>query len=120
MNHMLTRTLCRLLIALMVWTPFQLSQAAMIGTTEAVPSTSQADRIAVLNLLERSDVASQMQMLGVDPASAKDRVQAMSDEEVRTLAQKIDSLPAGGVSGAEWVLVLLIVGAIVWWVYYRN
>src|SRR5207245_10777357 len=64
MNHMS----CRLLIALMAWTPFQMAHAGMIGTEQFVSSANSADRTTVLNVLSRTEVASQLQALGIDPA----------------------------------------------------
>jgi len=117
--HRLRNTFCRLLIALMIWTPFQYAQASMLGTDQAVQSTAQADRAHVLGLLERGDIADKLKLYGVDPAQAKDRVAAMSDEEVSTLAGKIDALPAAGIDGGG-VIVLLIIGAVIWWAFFQN
>jgi len=113
----LARTICRLLVVLMVWTPYQVAQAAMIGTDQAVTSSSSADRGAVLSFINRTDVASQLQALGLDPANAKDRVAAMTDNEVQSLAGRINSLPAGADSGA--VVLLLVIIAVIWWVWKR-
>jgi len=115
MHRVLRNTICRLLVALMVWAPFQMAQAAMLGTDQVVQSTAQQDRAHVLGVLEREDVASRLQLYGIDPAQAKDRVNAMSDEEVSKLAQNIDALPAGGLHGAGAVIVLLIIAGVVWW-----
>ena len=112
------RTFCRLLVVLMIWTPFQVAQAAMIGSDQVVTSSSSADRGAVLSFINRSDVASQLQALGLDPASAKDRVAAMTDNEVQSLAGRINSMPAGADSGGG-VLLLIIVIAVIWWVWRR-
>ena len=114
MNRALRNLLCRLLIGLTIWTPFQMANAAMLGTDQVVSSAATLDRAHVLQALERSDVQSQLQVFGVDPAQAKDRVQAMSDEEVRVLAQKIDALPAGGSSAGAIILILVIIG-VIWW-----
>jgi len=111
------RTICRLLVVLMVWTPYQVAQAAMIGTDQAVTSSSSADRGALLSFINRTDVASQLQALGLDPANAKDRVAAMTDNEVQSLAGRINSLPAGADSGA--VVLLLVIIAVIWWVWKR-
>src|SRR6267143_388496 len=73
------RTICRLLVVLMVWTPYQAAQAAMIGTDQVVTSSSSADRGAVLSFINRTDVASQLQALGLDPATAKDRVAGLTE-----------------------------------------
>ena len=62
------KILSRLLIALMIWTPYQIATAGMIGTDQVVASTSQADRTTLVNFLSRSDVASKLHSLGVDPS----------------------------------------------------
>jgi predicted kinase len=111
----MTRTLCRFLILLMAWTPFHLAHAGIISTDQAVYS-AQTERSAVLNLINRSDVAAKLQSLGVDLASAKDRVAAMTDEEVRTLTANLHAAPAGG----DGIVVLILVGVILWLVFFRK
>ena len=117
MKFTATRIICRLLIALMIWTPFQVAQAGMIGTDAVVSSVSQADRAALVNLLTRSDVAAQLQTLGIDAATAKDRVAALTDQEVQSLTGRIASLPAGADSAGILLLVLIVVA--VWWLWKR-
>lgn len=111
------RTICRLLVVLMIWTPYQIAQAGMIGTEQVATPASSVDREAVLTFLARADVASQLQSMGLDAATAKDRVAAMSDGEVSYLAGKIESLPAG--ADTAGVLLLLLVIAAIWWVWKR-
>ena len=119
MKSVWARTLCRLLMVLMVWSPMQFAQAGMIGTDQVASAASQTDRNTVLQFLGRADVANQLQTLGVDPANVKDRVAAMSDQELQALAGKIESMPAGG-DTVGVILLLLIVGAVVWWVWFRR
>jgi hypothetical protein len=113
------KTICRLLIAMLIWTPYQIATAGMIGTDQVVASTSQADRTTVLNFLNRSDVANKLQSLGIDPTTAKDRVGAMTDQEVQTLAGRINSMPAGGTSTGAAILLIIIIAAAVWWFWQR-
>ena len=117
MNSALTRTFCRLLIVLMAWTPFQVAQAGIISTDQAVMS-AQSDRAAVLNLIQRSDVASQLQSLGVDLATARDRVAAMTDNEVRSLADTLQSMPAG--ADGTGLVVLILIGVLIWYFAFRK
>src|SRR3990172_6056161 len=113
------RMICRFLVVSMMFLPFQTIQAGMIGTDQIASATSaQTDRAAVLSLMSRSDVASQLQTLGLDPKVAQDRVAAMTDEEVRSLAGKLDSLPAGATSGWVWAAVVII--AIVIWYNWKR
>ena len=113
------KTICRLLIALMVWTPYQIATAGMIGTDQVVASSPQADRTTVLNFLNRSDVAGQLQTLGIDPSTANQRVAAMNDQEVQSLAGQISAMPAGGTSTGAAVLLIIIIAAAVWWFWQR-
>jgi hypothetical protein len=118
MKSPFARAVCRLLIALMIWTPYQIAQAGMIGTEQVVQST-QSDRGLVQSFMSRGEVASQLQAFGIDPAAAKDRVASMSDEEVRALSGQIQSLPAGATDSWVWVVVILLVAGAVWWAWKR-
>ena len=110
--------ICRVLVMLMIWTPYQFAQAGMIGTDQVVQSSSVADRSAVATFLGRSDVAGQLQALGLDPATAKDRVAAMTDDEVRYLAGRIADQPAGA-SDAGTLLLIIVIVAVIWWAWKR-
>ena len=111
--------LCRLLMLLMIWTPMQMAQAGMIGTDQLVTASANTDRTTVLEFLGRADVASQLQSFGLDANSAKDRVAAMTDQEVQAIAGKINSMPAGS-SDAGVILLLVLVGVAVWWIWFRR
>ena len=111
------RTICRLMIALMIWTPYHIAQAGMIGTDQVAAASLQAERSAVLGFVTRADVATQLQALGLDAATAKDRVAAMTDSEVSYLAGQINSLPAGADTAGVILLILII--AAIWWVWKR-
>lgn len=88
----------------------------MIGTDQ-VMQASQADRGAVLNFVTRGDVAGQLQGFGIDPATAGDRVAAMTDDEVSFLTGRISAMPAG--ADAATLLLLIVVIAVIWWVWKR-
>jgi hypothetical protein len=119
MKSVWARTLCRLLMVLMIWSPMQLAQAGMIGTEQVASAASQADRNTVLQFLGRAEVTSQLQSMGVDAATVKERVAAMTDQEVQSLAGKIQSMPAGADSTGV-VILLIVVAAVVWWVWFRR
>jgi hypothetical protein len=82
--------------------------ADMVGTDQVVQQ--QSDRDKVRAFLERKDAEKQMGAMGISPEVAKQRVDAMTDEEVRVVAAKIDSLPAGAaLSQNDWIIVLLLI-----------
>jgi hypothetical protein len=113
-----SKLISQILIASMVLLPFT-ANAGMIATDQVVASAAaQANRDKVLGFVARADVQKQMETLGLTPANAADRVNAMTDEEVQRVAGKIDSLPAGAMSSAGWWGVgIVIIGLIVWYVY---
>jgi hypothetical protein len=115
MNSAVFRAICRFLIASLFAMSFQSVMAGMIGTDQAIAATSaSADRAALINTLSRSDVASQLQLQGVEPDAAKARVGSMTDQEVQALAGKLDLLPAGASSGAGWAVAIIAV-LVVWY-----
>ncbi|HXI35320.1 MAG TPA: PA2779 family protein, partial [Burkholderiales bacterium] len=61
--------------------------------------------------------ARELQALGIDPAAAKARVAALSDDEVRSLADRINAAPAG--ADAAGILLLVVVVALIWWAWKR-
>jgi hypothetical protein len=63
-------------------------------TTEA--ALANADRAQVLSVLDRQEVRSGLEARGVASADVKARVAAMTDDEVAQLADRIETLPAGG------------------------
>ena len=73
------------------------AHASMIGT-EAVINAAQAqqDRQRLHDVLNRDDVKFQLMARGADPAQVQARVDSLTDQEVQTLAAKIDKMPAGG------------------------
>lgn len=119
MKSTLFKGLCRLLVVTLTVLSFQTANAAMIGADQvATAYNAQADREVVLNLLSRAEVSNQLQSMGLDPKLAKDRVAAMTDEEVHTLAGKIDQLPAGAnISGWGWFAIVVVIAAIVYFAF---
>lgn len=107
MKSALMKSISRMLIVSTLALSFQ-AQAGMIGTERAAGAAAQLDRDTVVRMLDRPEVASQLQAMGLNSAAAHERLAAMSDEEVRSLAGKINSLPAGADSGWGWVLLIAI------------
>lgn len=87
-----------------------IGRAEMIGAEAALPPVpSQQDRNKVQSFLDRATVKERLQALGVSGLVAKDRVGALTEEEVHALAQRIDAMPAGGaLSNNDLIIILLI------------
>ena len=101
------------LIFVFHWTALTAPAHAAMISSEALVQAEHRDatETRVLQALSRPDLVRQMEKLGVDPTAARDRVAALTDEELAALDQRLDSLPAGGdVLGAlVFVFVLLLV-----------
>jgi hypothetical protein len=83
--------------------------ARVVTTEEALSATPASDRAALDALLARDDVRAQFEALGVDPAQARERVQALDDQQVRELAARLDQLPAGaGVLGVIFAIFVIL------------
>ncbi|TMH27919.1 MAG: hypothetical protein E6H63_09565 [Betaproteobacteria bacterium] len=100
------RLLGMLIVALALAVPQ--AQAGVIGTEQALQAPSERERVKAM--LERPEVARELQKLGINARDAAARVDAMSNEEVAQLAGRLDALPAGGVlSNQDLVIILLVV-----------
>ena len=56
----------------MIWTPYQIAQAGMIGTEQVVDRLLRRPIAArCWSFLSRADVASQLQSLGIDAGDAR-------------------------------------------------
>ncbi len=98
----LVRRYCRVLAlplaALMfaVSMPLGAVQAALVSTDQALETRAvEADRMRIVAVMARADVQRQLAAQGVDPDEALARVAALSDDEVRRIADRIDAMPAG-------------------------
>src|SRR4051812_50001795 len=96
-------------IVSMVGMGLPLSAQAGMGPTQTLAQSVAADpaKDRILSVIARSDVRAQLESLGVNPADAKARVAALSDDEAGQLAARLDSLPVGADGGAS------IIGAVV-------
>jgi hypothetical protein len=83
------------------------AHAGMVGTDAVAPVQSERERVK--ELVARPEVAKKLESLGVLPQDAKARIDALTNEEVHALAQKIDALPAGGMTDTNWLLVIVVV-----------
>ena len=85
------------------------ARAELVGTLQAVESSTRAQDLAqVGGELAREEVRMQMSALGVDPAAIDARVARLTDPELRTLAERMQQMPAGGDALAVIGIVFLV------------
>jgi hypothetical protein len=114
MSHTLSGRTATLILAATLAAVAPIAQAEMVTTEHAVSSQQlQEGREKIRAFLERSEMRDRLQAMGVDGALAKTRVDALSDDEVMSLSQRIDALPAGGSLGNNDVIIILLVAILV-------
>lgn len=88
------RCLARVLIVCTLAMGIPLPASAEMVTTDRMQAAGDRDKVK--DFFDRDDVRAQLENLGVDRDAAQARVDALTDEEARNLAGRIDGLPAGG------------------------
>jgi hypothetical protein len=88
--------------------PDQSVLAAIIGT-EALLNINRCNeaRAFFYAMLSREDVQSALMAQGIDPKEAKNRVDCLSDAEVKRIADKLDRLPQGGAAVTFFIVAFI-------------
>ena len=96
----------------LVTTAMPAHSAAIANADYFAEAESRQSSGAANRLLARRDVQAQLIALGVDPADAQARVQALSPAELERLNRHLGDLPAGGsilgLLGAVFVVLLVL------------
>ena len=86
--------------------------ANVVGTAEAIAAGKADARATVDAALARADVQAKLEEMGVEPAEIQGRLAALSDDEVASLAERIEAAPAGGdalaVIGAVFLVLIIL------------
>jgi hypothetical protein len=110
-NRIFVYALC---LALLNLASPPVAQAALVGTLQAVEASgTRAQDLAVVNsALAREQVRGQMAAMGVDPAVVDARVARLTDSELRSLAERMEQMPAGGdalaIIGIVFVVLIIL------------
>ncbi len=90
------------------------ASAGVIATQDYLSATDRAGQIASVQAsLSRADVRAQLERYGVNASDAAARVASLTDQELTEVAQRMDSLPAGGdgvivVVGIVFIVLLIL------------
>jgi len=88
------RTVARLLILCTIGLGIAIAGICSIVTTDQIHASADRDRVK--DFMAREDVRMQMQSFGANADAVRERVDAMTDQEVSDIAGRIDQMPAGG------------------------
>ena len=96
------------------------AKAELIGTQQLTEqngngqdATLARDRQTIDNFLARADVQKKLEQMGLSQEVSQQRIAALSDAEVATLADKISSMPAAGALGFQDMVIILLVAILV-------
>ena len=90
-----------------------ITYAGTISTPKLI-ETQQTDtsRARVEEFISRDSVRDQMVALGVDPTEVRDRLAALTGDELRLLEQNLETMPAAGdalaVIGVVFIVLLIL------------
>ena len=93
-----------------------IEHAALAGVIDSEEYLQTIDREATIaridSVLARDEVRAALEQRGVDASQARERVAALNDQELQTLATNLDNLPAGGsllaVVGIVFLVLLIL------------
>lgn len=99
--------LCMAVVMLIVSLPLGVAKAKLVTTADVIGAPSAAgERERITAFLRRTEVQAQMSEWGVDATEAAVRVAALSDDEVRRIAGRVDNLPSGQAAGTIALVAL--------------
>jgi hypothetical protein len=97
-------------LVLLTTAPAAPAYAGMVGTTDVLAMTDvAADRERILEVLARDDVRAQLERHGVSLEQAQARVAALSADEARAMAERLDQMPAGAANTVIGVLFTVFI-----------
>ena len=84
--------------------------AGLIETDQFLTEqVANQDRETIYEIINRNEARDLLEQNGVSKEQAQERIAALTDEEVRVLAQKFEELPAaGGIGGGAALLILVL------------
>jgi len=102
----INRCIARVLIICMLGVGMPLPASAGLVTTDQLAASAERDQVK--SFLEREEVRARLEYMGVDPEAARARVDALTDDEAKLLAARIDEMPAGGVLGVLLTVFIVL------------
>jgi hypothetical protein len=84
-------------------------QAAMISNDQILKQAQHEVKvIQLISMLDKATVKEKLTQMGVDPIAARERVNQFTDEELSSLVNDIEALPAGGDFGGTLLTLFII------------
>jgi hypothetical protein len=88
------------------------AQAGIVATSVIAHTDRDGDLATVRTQLDRAEVKTQMEKMGVDAANVDQRIAALNDSELHSLAKQMQDAPAGGdviaIIGVVFLVLLIL------------
>jgi hypothetical protein len=89
------------------------AQAGIVSTSAIVRTDRDLNLATIRSQLERSEVRTQMEKMGVDATAVDTRIASLSDSELQQMATEMQKAPAGGdallaVVGLVFVVLMIL------------
>lgn len=113
MRHCRRNSLVAVLAAALLAVSVESAQAGVITTQQYLSAVDrEAARARIDAVLAREEVRKRLELYGVDPVAADERIAALTDQELELLATELENLPAGGsllgVVGVVFIVLLIL------------
>jgi len=83
--------------------------AGLIGTEQLMAQELiEQNRETLRDVFDREEARTLLENHGITSEQAQERIDAMTDEEVRVFAQKFEEMPAGGSIGAIAAVLIIV------------
>ncbi len=88
------------------------AQAGIVATSAIVHTDRDGDLATIRTQLDRAEVKAQMEKMGVNATNVDQRIAALNDSELHSLAKQMQDAPAGGdviaVIGVVFLVLLIL------------
>ena len=96
-------------LAVAVCTQAPVVRAEIVDTDAmSAPTQAEQDRAKVQEFLDRATVKEKLGAMGVSGVVINGRLDALSQAEVHALAQRIDTMPAGGAFSDTQIIIIVL------------
>ncbi|MDT0581050.1 MULTISPECIES: PA2779 family protein [Alteromonadaceae] len=103
----LTKLLCAAASSFILFTAG--AQAEVVSSDSVMQAQHASyNKQQLLDMVNRTDVESELESLGVDKNDAIARINALTDNEIALLNQELNEAPAGGIVGAVLTVFAVI------------
>lgn len=101
-------------LAVVAYAQAPVARAEIVDTDAMLtPAQVDQDRAKVQAFIEQATVKEKLKAMGVSAVLTDQRLSALSPEEIHALAQRIDSMPAGGEFSDMQIVIILLVAILI-------